>query len=109
MEQSHRVMQHPVLGELKRDEIDFSFDGRPMIAQSGDVITSALLANGERSLGITMRSGKPRALYCAIGHCYECQITVDGQAGVRACITRVTPGMRVEPNAPVLVEVGSDR
>lgn len=108
MKQSLRVSHHPVLGEIRYEEIEFTFDEQPMVAHSGDVIATALLANGIRSLGRSVRSGKPRALYCAIGHCFQCQLTVDGQPGVRACITRVAPGMHIESEVQIMAEARNE-
>lgn len=100
--QSMRVEHHPVLGpEGAAEEVIFHFEGQPMTARAGDVIASALLANGVRTLRRTSREGQARGLYCAIGHCFECQVTVDGRAGTRACITHVKPGMRVERDSQV--------
>lgn len=100
--QSLRVEHHPVLGpEEAAEKVIFHFEGQPMTARSGDVIASALLANGVRTLRTTDREGHPRGLYCAIGHCFECQVTVDGRTGVRACITNVKPNMRVERGSQV--------
>lgn len=33
--------------------------------------------------------------FCGMGVCFACLVTVDGRSGVRACTTRVEPGMRV--------------
>lgn len=37
----------------------------------------------------------PRGLYCGMGVCFECVVTVNGQSA-RACITPVSEGMIVE-------------
>jgi sarcosine oxidase subunit alpha len=34
-------------------------------------------------------------MYCGIGHCYECRVTVDGVEDVRSCLIRVRDGMQV--------------
>lgn len=100
---TRRVVNHPILGSLeKRDEVVFTFDGVPMTAMSGDVIASALLAHGIRALRTTSREHRPRSLYCAIGHCFDCQVTVDGRVGVRACLTPVRAGMEVRSASSML-------
>ncbi len=99
--QSRRVEMHSVFGPLEpRGTVTFSFDGEPIVARSGDVIAAALLAEGRRTLGATYRNKRPRGVYCAIGHCFECQVTVDGVTGVRACLTPVKAGMRVLSGKP---------
>lgn len=95
--QESRVVDHPVLGWLEAgEEIIFFFDDQAVTARNGDVVASALLAAGIRTLGETRREVWARGLYCAIGHCFECQVTINGERGVRACLTPVQSGMRVE-------------
>jgi predicted molibdopterin-dependent oxidoreductase YjgC len=35
-------------------------------------------------------------MFCGIGRCTDCVMTVDGVPGVRTCVTEVREGMRVE-------------
>ena len=92
-----RVVDHPILGRLPESErFRFTFNGTPYFALPGDSIASALLANGVRVLRYSEQKREPRGLYCGIGHCFECRVTVDGVRSVRACITPVRDGMRVQ-------------
>ncbi len=70
-------------------------DGEPMQARRGQTVAAAMLANGRRMLRHTRNAGKPRGLFCAMGVCFDCVMTIDGKPGVRACMTRVEEGMRV--------------
>lgn len=87
-----RVSEHPVLGPLEAEEIQFEFDGTTYSGIQGDSIASALLANGVRNLRYSNRDGEPRGIYCGIGHCFECRMTVNGVQSVRACITQACDG-----------------
>ena len=49
--------------------------------------------HGRRTLHHTETGHAPRGLYCGIGLCFGCLVTVDGVAGVRACVTQVRAGM----------------
>lgn len=90
-------MKHPVLGSLReRKKITFKFDGQTYEGYENDTIASALLANGIRTLRQHEESGTPRGIYCNIGHCYECRVTVDGVTNVRACLTPIREGMDIE-------------
>jgi sarcosine oxidase delta subunit len=82
------------LGE--RPAIEFTFAGRPHVARAGDTIAMALWAAREPVLRRSSRDGAPRGVWCNMGICYECLVVADG-ATVRACMTLVRPGMRVEP------------
>lgn len=79
----------------KREEITFKFNGRELKGYAGEPIAAALLANGIRTLRYHEKSGRSRGMYCGIGHCYECRVTVDGVPGVRACLTSLREGMVV--------------
>lgn len=90
-------MNHPILGNLKdREVISFQFDGKTYEAYENETIAAALLANGIRKLRVHEGCGTPRGIYCNIGHCMECRVTVNGQANVRACLTLVDKDIVVE-------------
>lgn len=94
---NNRIVDHPVLGKLEETQkFSFKFDGKTYEAQAGDTIASALLAHGIRQLRVHEKSSNPRGIYCNIGHCMECRVTVNDESNVRACLTEVKPGMEVE-------------
>ncbi len=69
-------------------------DGQTFDARAGDSVASALLAAGIRTLR-EAPDGSARGLFCGIGACYDCLVTIDGVPGRRACMTGVTDGMSV--------------
>lgn len=69
-------------------------DGQPLMAFEGETIAAALLAAGRRSFSHSVASGAPRGIFCGIGICFDCLVTVDGYQ-VRACVTPVRDGMQV--------------
>lgn len=77
-------------------EVEVLVDGQPVRAFEGETVAAALLAAGRRGFRTTSRRGEPRGFYCGIGVCFDCVMTVDGRAGVRACQTPVRDGMRVK-------------
>jgi len=76
--------------------IKITADGNVIDAHEGDTIAAALLSAGIRSFRLSPKRKEPRSLYCGMGICFECLVTVDGVHAVRACITPVADGMRVE-------------
>ena len=80
-------------------------DGAPLRAQRGQTVAAALLAAGRRVLRRTRVEGRPRGLFCAMGTCFDCVMTIDGRTGVRACMTRVEDGMEVV--TPARFETGA--
>lgn len=75
--------------------IGFSLDGRPMTARPGQSVAAALLDAGVRSWRKTRAGGRPRGVFCGIGICFDCLITVDGVPNQRACLVPVDEGMVV--------------
>src|SRR5271166_6113554 len=82
--------------------ITFQFDGSPLPALEGETIAAALSAAGIVAFR-RAPSGAPRGLYCGMGACFDCVVTVDGRIGQRACMTQVADGMVVtgEPTLPL--------
>jgi len=76
--------------------VEFTFDGRPLMARPSEMISSALLANGIQIFGRHKRDGSAQGIFCANGQCAQCLVVADG-IPVKACITPVRPGMEVLP------------
>ncbi|MGC4377144.1 (2Fe-2S)-binding protein [Fictibacillus sp. Mic-4] len=92
-----RILHHPVLGTMpERNTVHFTFDGKTYKGFEGETIAAALLASGVRTLRVHEEIGTPRGIYCNIGHCFECRVTVNGQPGVRSCLTEIKDGMVIE-------------
>jgi hypothetical protein len=74
--------------------VHFSYDGKPLQGLAGETLAAALAANGITALRHT-RDGERRGLYCGMGACHECLVTVDGRASQRACMTKLEAGQTV--------------
>lgn len=81
--------------ERRGAELEIHVDGRPCVALEGESVAAALTAAGVLALR-RERDGALRGLYCGMGMCFECRVTIDGQPGRRACLTSVQAGMRVD-------------
>ncbi|WP_306361645.1 (2Fe-2S)-binding protein [Nocardia sp. CC227C] len=77
------------------EPIEFTLDGRPLTATAGQSIGAALMSAGIVSWRSTRVRQRPRGLFCGIGICYDCLLTVDGRPNQRACLVPVTDGMCV--------------
>jgi D-hydroxyproline dehydrogenase subunit alpha len=77
-----------------------SFDGRPVPVLPGQSIGAVLVDAGVRSWRTTRKQGRPRGLFCGIGICYDCLVTVDGVPNQRACLTPARPGMVLSSDSP---------
>jgi predicted molibdopterin-dependent oxidoreductase YjgC len=76
--------------------VTITVDGLPVEAVDGESVLAALWAAGVRTLHTTAKTREPRAFLCAIGICFDCLVTVDGERSSRACMTPVADGMTVE-------------
>ncbi|MBW2057641.1 MAG: (2Fe-2S)-binding protein [Deltaproteobacteria bacterium] len=92
-----RIEDHPILGRAERGRrITLTVDGNPVVAFEGEPIAAALLAGGHRVFRYTAKRREPRGLFCALGRCTDCVMTVDGQPNVRTCVTPARDGMIVQ-------------
>jgi sarcosine oxidase subunit alpha len=97
MTDSLRLVRHPVLDASFEDRptVTITVDTKPLDVLEGESLAAALWAEGFISLGHNPSTGSNRGMYCGIGHCYECRVTVDGVEDVRSCLIPVREGMRV--------------
>ncbi|OGR43724.1 MAG: sulfurtransferase [Elusimicrobia bacterium GWA2_61_42] len=90
-----RITDHPVLQPEERAALNFTFDGKPCSALEGEVISSALYANGIKIFSHHKKDSSPQGIFCANGQCAQCSVIADGLT-VKSCITPVRAGMKVE-------------
>jgi NADPH-dependent 2,4-dienoyl-CoA reductase/sulfur reductase-like enzyme/NAD-dependent dihydropyrimidine dehydrogenase PreA subunit/bacterioferritin-associated ferredoxin len=91
-----RVARHPVLSVPERKEITFYFNDASFTSYEGEVISSALFANGVSIFGHHYLDSSPQGIFCANGQCSQCLVIADGRA-VKACMEPVKEGQRVYP------------
>lgn len=101
-----------VAGRLRRpgvhpigETVTFTFNGQSVEALPGETIAAALAASGINALRRTDGASGPdgnewRGLYCGMGACFDCVVTIDGRAGQRACLARVNGGEAVRSRQP---------
>jgi hypothetical protein len=79
--------------------IIITVDHQPVPVLPGETLAAALIAAGYTSWRTT-RSGRPRGLFCGIGVCFDCLVTVNGVAGERACIRPARAGDAITTHPP---------
>ena len=91
-----RVVRHPILGKSgPRRKVTIRVDGKPLEALEGEPIAAALMAMGIKVFRKTPKRKEPRGVFCAIGQCTDCIMTVDKVPNVRTCVTSVREGMEI--------------
>lgn len=97
------IHSDPHLPAIKRGrQIKINIDGNEVTAFEGETVAAVLLAEGRRAFRYT-RGGQPRGLFCGMGICFDCLVTVNGSPDIRACITPVSDGMVVETGSEIEV------
>ena len=75
----------------------FVFGDQSIEFVPGQSIGAALTQAGIASWRTTRVGHRPRGLFCGIGVCYDCVVSVDGSRGERACLVPARDGLRVGP------------
>ncbi|MCX5000856.1 MULTISPECIES: (2Fe-2S)-binding protein [Streptomyces] len=70
-------------------------DGEPLPFTEGQTIAAALVAAGRVAWRTTRINQRPRGVFCGIGVCFDCLVTIDGIGGQRACLVSARPDMTV--------------
>lgn len=91
-----RITNHPILEFPPKEKVSFSFNGQPLEGYAGEPIVAALHAAGITVLKHSHELNRPRGLFCAIGNCSSCLMTVNGMPNVRVCVEPLIEGMSVE-------------
>ncbi|MGH3036841.1 MAG: 2Fe-2S iron-sulfur cluster-binding protein, partial [Gaiellaceae bacterium] len=91
-----RLEPQPGEGIDRGRPVRFSFHGARVTGFEGDSIASALFGEGQRVFSRSFKYHRPRGLLCCRGTCPNCMVRVDGVPNVRACVTPVREGQRVE-------------
>ena len=75
-------------GRPRVPPVEIIVNGRPVEAFPGETLHAALLAAGIRVFG-------ERGVFCGMGVCYECLVTIDGEPDRRSCMTPVRESMEI--------------
>lgn len=78
------------------ERITVRLNEREVIAAAGQSVGAIFMGQGIKAWRTTRSEGKPRGLFCGIGACYDCLVTVDGVANQRACIVEACDSMSIE-------------
>lgn len=90
-----RIENHPIKNFERGKKIEFTYNGTKIEGFEGETIMAALHAAGIKALNKSSRHNRFRGLFCAIGKCSSCLMTVDGIQNVAICVTKAEEGMEV--------------
>ena len=92
---NRRIKKHPILIIPKRKRIDFYWNSQKLQAYEGEMISSALFANGIHVFGHHVKDHSAQGIFCANGQCAQCAVISNG-IPVKSCMTKVEENMIVE-------------
>jgi sarcosine oxidase subunit alpha len=74
--------------------VRLSVNGIAVTMPAGSMVSAAIMSTG---IGLFRRSvtGEPRGPLCGMGICFECRVTIDGEAHCRSCQIVCRDGMDV--------------
>ncbi len=77
---------------------EIEIDGRKVLAHPGESLATVLAVAGLRSFASHPEPYPPSRLFCGMGICRQCLVTIDDLPNCRACQTQARPGMKVQTN-----------
>jgi predicted molibdopterin-dependent oxidoreductase YjgC len=83
------------MNKVERGEaLQIKIDGTAILAFPGETVATAMLSTG--LLRCQTHEDRPLGVFCNIGQCCSCLMTINGVSGVRACQTPVSPGLEIQ-------------
>ena len=76
------------------ETVRLAVNGVVVTVPSGSVVSAAIMAVGANVFRRSI-TGEPRGPLCGMGICFECRVTIDGEAHCRSCQTVCRDGMDV--------------
>ena len=68
------------------ENVTIEVNGGKLPVSPGTTVAAALFQAGEFRFRVSA-SGQPRGALCGMGICFECRLTINGQAHCRSCQT----------------------
>lgn len=85
------------MARIERGEaFEIEVNGEKVKAYQGETVAAVLLAAGLRVFYEGEQVHYPSRVYCNMGVCQQCLMTINGQPNCQACKTLAQPGMKVE-------------
>lgn len=76
------------------ETVTLAVDGVSVTMPAGSMVSAAVLKSGKPGFRRSV-SGELRGPLCGMGICFECRVTIDGEAHSRSCQTICQNGMDV--------------
>jgi len=77
------------------NSFNIQVDGRDVLAYEGETVATVLLAEGVRTFAHHAEPHAPSRLFCGMGTCQQCLVTIDDLPNCQACRVLARPNMKV--------------
>ncbi|MCP4359524.1 MAG: (2Fe-2S)-binding protein [Chloroflexi bacterium] len=91
-----RIHTHPSVNAFQVE-----VDGEMVTTYPGESVAAVLMLSGYRTFTQSSRYNLSRTVFCGMGVCHQCLVTVDGVRDMRGCMTVVQPDMQIQTVLPV--------
>jgi predicted molibdopterin-dependent oxidoreductase YjgC len=81
---------------IRGASFEIEVDGQGVLAYEGESLATVLMAAGVRAFAFHTEPHTPSRLFCGMGTCQQCLVTIDNMPNCQACRTIVRPDMKVE-------------
>ncbi|MHA1917746.1 MAG: FAD-dependent oxidoreductase [Candidatus Ranarchaeia archaeon] len=93
---NRRIKNHPIIDFDRGEKVAIKFDNKEVEAYTNETIASSLFASGFDIFSRSIKYHRPRGMFCAIGKCASCMMTVNGIPNVRTCDVYCKDNMKIE-------------
>jgi len=77
--------EHDPIAPAPAPAVTITVEGAALSGVTGQSIAGVMLAAGHLAWRTTAAGRRPRGVFCGIGVCFDCLLTVNGVRDVRAC------------------------
>ena len=74
--------------------LHLQINNQPISVDHGTTVAAAILIANQTAFRTSV-TGQPRGPLCGMGICFECRVTINGQAHARSCQILCEDGMKV--------------
>ncbi|HEX6046211.1 MAG TPA: (2Fe-2S)-binding protein [Pyrinomonadaceae bacterium] len=85
------------MSNTKPETVHVVVNGVEVAMPAGSMVSGAIVKAGATVFRRSV-TGEPRGPLCGMGICFECHVTIDGEAHCRSCQTICREGMNVRTN-----------
>ncbi|MEM7127789.1 MAG: (2Fe-2S)-binding protein [Chloroflexota bacterium] len=97
-------MTKPSRLPIQGTPIQIEIDGTTTTAYVGESVATVLMAQGQRIFTDESIYNYARTIFCGMGICHQCLVTLNEIRDVRACMTTIQPGMRINTGMTLDIE-----